>query len=282
MRMLENLDIAGSGYGGAATIHAMIEAERRAYADRAEHLGDPDFYPVPVATLIDKAYAKKRFSDFDPLKASVSKEISPGQIPQESLETTHASVMDAAGNAVSYTTTLNLSYGAKIIAAGTGILLNNEMDDFSAKENVANYFGLVGRAANAIEPGKRMLSSMTPTIVLEDGKPLLVTGSPGGSTIITTTLQVVLNVLDHKMDLADAVGSPRFHHQWLPDRVMYERFVFSPDTLAELKKRGHNQLFQLPSVFGRGIGDANSVMRIKEGIVGMADPRNAGTAAGVP
>ena len=281
LNMLESLDLAGHGFASAATIHAMIEAERRAYADRAEYLGDPDFFPVPVARLISKDYAKERFADFDPSRAGKSSAVKPGQIVLESPDTTHASVMDAQGNAVAYTTTLNLSYGSKIVASGTGVLLNNEMDDFSSKENTPNSFGLIGRVANAIEPGKRMLSSMTPTIVLQDGKPLLVTGSPGGSTIITTTLQVILNVIEHEMDIADAVGAPRFHHQWQPDRVIYERFAFNADTLRLLEAMGHEQLVQFPFAFGRGIGDANSVMRVDGGLRGMADPRGAGTAVGV-
>ncbi len=281
LNMLASQDLRSSGFGAAATIHAMVEAERRAYADRAEYLGDPDFYPVPIARLASKAYALERFADFDPLKASISSEIKPGQIVVESPDTTHASVMDAAGNAVAYTTTLNLSYGSKIVATGTGILLNNEMDDFSAKENTPNFYGLLGRQANAIQPGKRMLSSMTPTIVRKDGRAILATGSPGGSTIITTTLQVILNVLTHQMDLADAVASPRFHHQWQPDRIMHEKFAWPADTRVQLEALGHSNMFELPRRFGRGIGDANSVMWTPEGIAGMADPRNAGTAAGV-
>ena len=222
LNMLEAHDLAAMGYGSAQAIHTMIEAERRAYADRAQHLGDMDFYPVPIQQLIDKKYAKARFADFDPANAGKSEDIESGQLAPESMETTHASVMDAQGNAVSYTTTLNLSYGSKIVVSGAGFLLNNEMDDFSAKENTANYYGVIGRQANAIEPGKRMLSSMTPTIVLKDGVPMLVTGSPGGSTIITTTMQVILNVIDHQMSLSDAVSSPRFNHQWVPDRVLVE------------------------------------------------------------
>ncbi|MEM9621338.1 MAG: gamma-glutamyltransferase [Pseudomonadota bacterium] len=281
LNMLESLDIGAMGYGSAAAIHSMIEAQRRAYADRAEYLGDPDYYPVPVARLISKAYAAERYADFNPERAGVSADVLPGRIPLESVETTHASVIDAAGNAVAYTTTLNLSYGAKIVASGTGVLLNNEMDDFSSRENTPNFYGLLGRRANAIEPGKRMLSSMTPTIVLKAGQPVLVTGSPGGSTIITTTLQVIMNVIDHGMPLNDAVASPRFHHQWQPDRVIHEQYAFSPDTRARLEQMGHQQLTTIPGFLGRGIGDANSVMRTAEGLVGMADPRNAGTAVGV-
>jgi len=279
LNMMEPYDVEKMGYGSADAIHLMIEAERRAYADRAEHLGDADFYPVPVATLVDKAYARARFADFVPNRASRSVDVKAGVVVAESPDTTHVSVMDAAGNAVALTTTLNLPYGSKLVVDGAGFLLNNEMDDFSAKENAPNAFGLVGRAANAIEPNKRMLSSMTPTIVLdESGRPELVTGSPGGSTIITTVLQVVVNVLDHGMDVSDAVASPRFHHQWLPDRVVYERNGISPDTLALLRQRGHEQMVVLP--FERAIGDANSVMRVGDELLGMSDPRNVGGAEG--
>lgn len=281
LNMLEAYDLGGMGFGSAAAMHHIIEAERRAYADRAEHLGDSDFYPVPVSRLIDKAYARERFADFDPGRASRSAEVGAGAMPPpESPDTTHVSVIDAQGNAVAFTTTLNLSYGSKIVAEGTGILLNNEMDDFSAKPGAPNAFGLLGGEANAIAPGKRMLSSMTPSIVVKDGAALLVTGSPGGSTIITTTLQVIVNLIDHGMSLSDAVGQPRFHHQWLPDRVIYETPGFSPDTLAKLRAMGHENL--LPYSFGRGIGDANSALRGADGFYGMSDPRNAGGAVGVP
>ena len=278
LNMLEAHDIKGLGYGSAAAMHRMIEAERRAYADRAHHLGDTDFYPVPIDTLIDKAYAAERFADFDPARASRSADIGWGTIPKESPDTTHVSVMDAAGNAVAYTTTLNLSYGAKIVVPGAGFLLNNEMDDFAIKPNTPNSYGLLGDEANAIAPGKRMLSSMTPTIVLRDGEPVLVTGSPGGSTIITTVLQVVMNVIDHGMDLSDAVGKPRFHHQWQPDRVMVEPFGFSPDTVAALEAMGHQGIVTIR--WGRGIGDANSVMRREGMLLGTADPRGVGRAVG--
>ncbi len=277
LNMLEPFDIKASGYGSAATIHLMVEAERRAYADRAEYLGDPDFYPVPVAKLIDKSYAVQRFSDFDATRATPSASIGPG-LPHESTQTTHFSVMDAAGNAVACTTTLNLSFGSKIVVEGAGFLLNNEMDDFSARANTPNSYGLIGRVANSIEPGKRMLSSMTPTIVVDsEGHTRLVTGSPGGSTIITTVLQIVVNVIDHGMDVSDAVGVARFHHQWMPDRVIYEPWGISPDTLKILQSRGHS-FVTLP--WGRGIGDANTVMRSGDDLLGMSDPRNQGGAAG--
>ncbi|MEM9743099.1 MAG: gamma-glutamyltransferase [Pseudomonadota bacterium] len=282
LNMLEAEPLADLGFGSAATVHRMIEAERRAYADRAEHLGDPDYFPVPIEWLTSKDYARERFSTFDPDKATPSEMIEAGSWPEESPETTHASVMDAAGNAVSYTTTLNRSYGSKIVVAGAGFLLNNEMDDFSSKPNTPNTYGLLGREANAIAPGKRMLSSMTPTIVVKDGEPLLVTGSPGGSTIITTTLQVVLNVIDHGMDLSDAVGKPRFHHQWFPDRVIYEPYGLSPDSLNQLQAMGHRDLTVTPwGIWDSSIGDANSVMQRDGEIMGMSDPRNAGGAVGV-
>jgi gamma-glutamyltranspeptidase/glutathione hydrolase len=278
LNMLEAYDIAAMGYGSAVVMHHMIEAERRAYADRAQYLGDPDFYPVPIPKLTDKAYAVERFSDFDPKRASESTDIGWGLWPEEGMETTHASIIDADGNAVAYTTTLNLSFGAKMVVAGAGFLLNNEMDDFSIKKNAPNAYGLIGGEANEIAPGKRMLSSMTPTIVLRDGEPILVTGSPGGSTIITTVLQVIVNVLDHGMDLSDAVGKPRFHHQWLPDRILLEKHGFSPDTLARLGLMGHRNLNVMST--GRGIGDANSVMRLHGELRGVSDPRNSGAAAG--
>ena len=276
LNMLEPYDLRGMGFGSADAVHHMVEAERRAYADRAEHLGDPDFFPVPVDRLVAKSYALGRFADFDPRRASRSSDIRAGSWPKESVDTTHASFVDKAGNAVAYTTTLNLSYGSKIVAAGTGMLLNNEMDDFSAKPDTPNAYGLLGREANAIQPRKRMLSSMTPTIVAKDGKVLLVTGSPGGSTIITTTLQVIVNVIDHGMDLSAAVASPRVHHQWQPDAILYEKDGLSPDTVKLLVDRGHQGL----TAWGweRGIGDANSVMVVPGGFAGMADPRNPGAA----
>ena len=278
LNMLEPFDLTAIGYGSAARAHLLIEAERRAYADRAEHMGDPDFYPVPVERLIDPSYARARFADFTLDKASRSQDIGAGSWPAESPETTHISVMDVAGNAVASTTTLNLSYGSKIVVQGAGFLLNNEMDDFSVKEDTPNAYGLIGREANAIEPGKRMLSSMSPTVVVKDGKALLVTGSPGGSTIITTVLQVIVNVIDHGMGVSDAVAAPRFHHQWQPDRIIYEPYAFSPDTLRELRRLGHEQL--MPFTYGRGIGDANSVMSANGELLGMDDPRTDGGAAG--
>ena len=279
LNMLEPYEVAAMGWGSADLAHLMVEAERRAYADRAEYLGDPDFYDIPLAMLIDKNYARARLADFNPDKASASNTIYPGQaLPAESRETTHFSVMDKSGMMVAFTTTLNSAFGNKIVVPGTGILLNNEMDDFSVKAGEANQFALLGKKANAIVPGKRMLSSMSPTIVTRGGRPLLITGSPGGSTIITTTLQVILNVVDHGMTLEDAVSLPRFHHQWKPDRIYHEKYVFSPDTLRALKAKGHENFVQ--SRFGRGIGDANSIL-FKDGkMQGVKDPRSAGVAVG--
>lgn len=278
LNMLEPYDLKSMGWGSAHSIHLIIEAERRAYADRAEHFGDPDHYPVPIAMLTSKEYARSRFSDFSEKLASNSESIGAGNWPAESAETTHFSVMDGGGMMVALTTSLNSGYGNKIVVAGTGVLLNNHMNDFSIKENTPNLYNLIGREANSIAPGKRMLSSMSPTLVTKDGQPFLITGSPGGSTIITTTLQVIVNVIDHEMSLEDAVSLPRFHHQWKPDRVIYGRHGISPDTIRILESMGHQNL--ISARFGRGIGDANSIM-FKDGLIyGVKDPRNQGAAVG--
>jgi gamma-glutamyltranspeptidase/glutathione hydrolase len=243
-----------------------------AYADRAQHLGDPDFWQVPIKGLTAKAYGKSLAARIDPLRARPSAEIKHGNpAPYESNETTHFSVMDKAGNVVSNTYTLNFSFGTGIVAAGTGILLNNEMDDFSAKLGVPNAFGLLGGEANAIQGGKRPLSSMTPTIVFKDGQPLLATGSPGGSRIITMVLQILLNVIDHGMNIAEATAAPRIHHQWLPDKLFLEQGI-SPDTLALLAQRGHKLT---PS---RAAGSVQSVMQTPDGsgFLGASDPRSLG------
>ncbi len=278
LNMMEPYDVASMGYGSSETIHLMIEAERRAYADRAEHLGDPDHYDVPLAMLMDKRYAKARFADFNPGRASKSEDIGAGkEWPVESTETTHFSVYKD-NMMVGLTTTLNSSFGNKIVVPGTGVLLNNEMNDFSIKKDTPNQFYLIGLEANAIAPGKRMLSSMSPTLVVHDGKPFLISGSPGGSTIITTTLQVVVNVIDHGMAIDDAVSLPRFHHQWLPNMIMYDKYGLSPDTIANLKAQGHVGFREIP--YGRGIGDANSIL-ISDGVIsGIKDPRNEGAALG--
>ncbi len=270
LNILEEYDLKSMGYGGSSLVHLMVEAERRAYADRAEHLGDPDFVEMPLEMLLSKPYALKRFKDFNPAKASDSETISHGAWGKESTETTHYSVVDKAGNAVSCTTTLNGHYGCKVVVTGAGFVLNNEMDDFSIKPNTPNMYGLLGRKANEIQPHKRMLSSMTPTIVSKDGKTFLVIGSPGGSTIITTVLQVIVNIIDHEMDIQQAVSAPRFHHQWKPDRILYEPYGLSPDTMAVLKLKGHKK-FELASPFP--IGAANGV-HLKDGLLyGAADPR---------
>ncbi len=275
LNMFKPYDIRSMGYGSAATVHLMVEAERRAYADRATHLGDSDFYPVPVDMLTDPEYAQHRMASFDPQHATPSAEVGAGKWPAEEPDTTQLAAMDDAGNTVSYTTTLNLSYGTKITVAGAGFLLNDEMDDFSSKPGVPNAYGLIGAEANAIEPHKRMLSSMTPTIVTKGDDVWLATGSPGGSTIITTTLQVIVNSIDHDMPLNDAVGLPRFHSQWKPDNVWYEPYGLSPDTLSLLNDMGHKMVL---APWGT-IGDANSVEKADGLIEGMSDPRNDGGAA---
>ena len=276
LNMLEPYELGKLGFGSTDTAHLMIEAQRRAYADRAEFLGDPDFVDVPAQQLTTKEYARTRFADFDPAKATDSAAIGAGSWPEESPQTTHFSVVDKDGNAVSMTTTLNRSYGNRIVIPGTGILMNNEMDDFSSKPNTPNSYGLIGRDANEIAPGKRMLSSMTPTIVTLDGDLVMLTGSPGGSTIINTVLEVVINVLDHGMGAEQAVASPRFHHQWLPDNVRYETGAFSDEVANELKAMGHKGL----SGSGFGIGDANTIVR-KDGMLeAVSDPRNVGGVAG--
>jgi gamma-glutamyltranspeptidase / glutathione hydrolase len=276
LNMLEPYNLGTLGVGSAAAGHLMIEAQRRAYADRAEYLGDPDFVEVPAAQLISKDYARQRFSDFNANTATDSNRIGAGTWPAESTQTTHFSVVDKQGNAVAVTTTLNRSYGNRILIPGAGFLMNNEMDDFSSKPNTPNSYGLIGRDANEIQPGKRMLSSMTPTIVTKNGELVMLTGSPGGSTIINTVLEVVINVLDHGMTAEQAVSSPRFHHQWLPDTVRYETGAFSDAVVAELKAMGHKGL----SGSGFGIGDANTIVR-KDGMLeGVSDPRNVGGVAG--
>jgi gamma-glutamyltranspeptidase/glutathione hydrolase len=285
LNMLEPYDLKSMGFGSAVRAHLLIEVERRAYADRAQHLGDPDYYPVPIERLVDPAYALARFADFNPERASRSVDIGAGTWPDESPDTTHVSVMDAAGNAVAFTTTLNHMYGSKIVVDGGGFLLNNEMDDFSVKENVQNTYELTGGDANAIAPGKRMLSSLAPTIVVKDGQSILVTGSPGGSMIITTVLQVIVNIIDHGMDVSDAVAAPRFHHQWKPDRIVYEPDAFSPDTRRVLERLGHGEMLAwdlLPwSGSMRAIGGAHSVMWRDGELLGMSDPRKDGGAAGL-
>ena len=239
LNVLEGYDLKQTGFGSADTIHLMTEAMRRAYADRARYLGDPEFVPnMPIDRLISKSYAAELRKTINPSRASKS---SPDSFdwPTESHETTHVSIVDRDRNAVALTYTLEYGYGSRIVVPGAGFLLNNEMGDFNAGPGLTTAEGLIGTEANLARPGKRMLSSMTPTIIANGGKLFMVTGSPGGRTIINTVLETIVNVLDHGMNAQDAVDAPRFHHQWLPDRISYERFGFSPDTVALLEKRGH-------------------------------------------
>jgi gamma-glutamyltranspeptidase/glutathione hydrolase len=238
--MVEPFDLKGMGFNSAASIHVLSEAMRRAYADRAEHLGDPDYYPVPVGGLLEPIYLKQLMATFDPNVATPSTEVSHGSpAPNESEETTHFSVVDPNGMAVAITTTLNGGYGSWVTVEGAGFLLNNEMDDFSIKPGTPNMYGLLGGKANAIEPGKRMLSSMTPTIVEQNGELRMVIGTPGGSQIITTVLQNFLNMAEYGMNAQQAVASPRFHHQWMPDQILADPFGFSVDTMSKLEGMGH-------------------------------------------
>ncbi|MHB0774462.1 gamma-glutamyltransferase [Halomonas sp. WWR20] len=273
LNILEGYDISAMGFNSARTIHVMAEAMKRAYADRSQYLGDSDFVDVPLQGLTSKAYADELRAQIDLGQATPSAEIAPDNpLPYESNETTHYSVADDNGLAVSNTYTINFSYGSGIVVDGAGFLLNNEMDDFSAKPGVPNAYGLIGGDANKIEPGKRMLSSMTPTIVKQNGKNFLVTGSPGGSRIITTTLQVVMNAIDHDMNIQTAVSVPRIHHQWLPDEIRVEQGI-SPDTVGLLEAMGHNVSRQ------DAMGAAQSIM-IRDGMFyGGGDPRRATSSA---
>lgn len=270
LNILENFDLQKYGFGSADAMHVTAEAEKYAYADRSEYLGDPDFVKVPVQALTSKEYAKTLAQQIDLNKARPSETIKPGNLtPYESNQTTHYSVVDKQGNAVAVTYTLNTTFGSGIVAGDTGILLNNEMDDFSAKPGVPNVYGLVGGDANAVGPGKRPLSSMSPTIVAKDGHTWLVTGSPGGSRIITTVLQMVLNTIDFDMNVAGATHAPRFHHQWLPDELRVEK-GFSPDTLKLLSERGQNVAVK------DVMGSTQSIMIGADGIrYGASDPRSA-------
>ena len=270
LNILEGFPIAELGLNSAHTIHLMAESMKFAYADRSKYLGDPDFWSVPIQGLTSKRYASVLRKQIDPHRTEEAQAIHPGSpLPYESEETTHFSIMDKAGNAVANTYTLNFSFGTGIVAAGTGVLLNNEMDDFSAKPGVANAYGLIGAEANAIEQHKRPLSSMSPTLVMHDGKPFLATGSPGGSRIITTTLQILLNVIDHKMNIAAATAAPRIHHQWLPDYLRVEQGL-SRDTIERLNAKGHQVKIK------RAMGSVQSVMRSEAGFFGASDTRRRG------
>jgi gamma-glutamyltranspeptidase/glutathione hydrolase len=267
-------DIGSLGFHSADAIHLIVEAERRVYADRAMHLGDNDFYDVPVDQLMDKSYMLDRMSDVKMEMATQSDSIHAGTF-NESEQTTHFSIVDQWGNAVSLTTTINTAYGSKLVIPGAGFLMNNEMDDFSTKQGVANYFGLLGNEANAIEPGKRMLSSMSPTIVEKEGELHIVLGSPGGSTIITSVFQVLLNIMEFGMSAEEATAACRFHHQWQPDEIKVEDACFETDLIDDLKGRGHR------------IVERSSIGRIETIVINddklldaAADPRGDDSASG--
>ena len=285
LNILEGYPLKDLGFRSAEAVHYQIEAMRHAYVDRNSYLGDPDFVKNPLDRLLDKGYAEKIRAVIDPKKAGVSKDIKPGVPPHEGSNTTHYSIVDQWGNAASVTYTLNDWFGAKVTAAKTGVLLNNEMDDFTAKIGVPNLYGLVQGEANAIAPGKRPLSSMSPTIVTQDGKPVMVVGTPGGSRIITAVLHTILNTVDYGMTVQEAVDAPRFHQQWLPDVTNVETFALSPDTRKILADMGHNLgvpqpanhmaaiLVGAPSLGGKPVG--------KNRFYGANDPRrNTGLALG--
>lgn len=240
LNVLEGYPLGYMGFHAAETVHVMAEAMRHAFVDRNTKLGDPDFVANPIAELLDDAYAQKIRAKIKPFRAGVSKDLIPAGFTGEKPQTTHYSIIDEAGNAVAVTYTLNGSFGARVVAAGTGILLNNEMDDFTAKPGVPNLYGLVQGAANAIAPGKTPLSSMSPTVVSKDGKAVMVIGSPGGARIITIVLEAILNVVDHGMTIQEAIDAPRIHHQWLPDRIIFEPFGLSADTQKILAGMGHD------------------------------------------
>lgn len=268
LNMLEHYPLASYGANSAQSIHYLAESMKLAYADRAEYLGDPDFVKVPLKGLTSKKYADELVTRIDPVKVLPAAAIKPGKPqPYESDQTTHYSVVDKQGNAVAVTYTLNLNFGSGIVAKGTGILLNDEMDDFSAKPGVPNAYGLIGGEANAIQAGKRPLSSMSPTLVLKNGKPWLVTGSPGGARIITTTLQTIVNTIDFGMNPAEAAATPRVHHQWLPDELRVEKGI-SPDTLQILKNQGYK--VSVKPTMGR----TQTILVRDDGFYGFSDPRN--------
>ncbi|TKB99621.1 gamma-glutamyltransferase [Pedobacter cryotolerans] len=276
LKSVEPFPLSRWGFNSDSTVQVMIEAERRVYADRAAHLGDPDFYKVPQQKLIDDAYIKQRMSTFNWKMASTSTSVSAGQIaPSEHEETTHFSIVDKEGNAVAITTTLNGSYGAGVVVKGAGFLLNNEMDDFSVKPGSPNMYGLVGGEANAIAPGKRMLSSMTPAILAKDGNLYMVVGTPGGSTIITSVFQTILNVVDFNMSMQNAVNAKKFHHQWLPDEVLVEENAMDSLTTEKLKAKGYK------FVRRGAIGRVDAILKTKWGYYqGGADPRGDDKAIG--
>jgi gamma-glutamyltranspeptidase / glutathione hydrolase len=277
--ILEGHDVAALGWQSAAYVHLFAEAARRAYADRNQVLADPDFVAVPLDRMVSKAYGAERGADISPASATPSTEVGPGLEIRESPETTHYSIVDRHGNAVAVTTTINSSFGSKVTVAGAGFLLNNEMDDFAAKPGFPNQFGLVQGEQNAIEPGKRMLSAMSPTIVATpEGELLLVTGTPGGSTIITTVLQTVMNVVDFGMSVSQAVNAPRVHHQHLPDQLYWENGGLEPAVVDALEMLGHTL-----SQRGGTSGDVQGILRLPDGtLTAHADPRLGGSALTIP
>jgi gamma-glutamyltranspeptidase/glutathione hydrolase len=272
LNILEAYDLAALGAGTPQTLHLLVEAMKRAYADRAAFLGDPDAVKIPLNGLLSKKYAATLRATIGD-KATPAADIKPGKPDiYEGDNTTHFSVIDRDGNAVSNTYTLNFSYGVGLVAEGTGVLLNNELDDFTAKPGAANYYGLIGYTSNLPGPRKRPLSSMTPTIVLKDGKPVLVTGSPGGSRIISSVLQVIVNAIDFRMPIDAAVSAPRLHHQWQPDEVIAEPGI-APDVIDALTSRGHNIVPTSP------LTAVNSIAITADGYIGAADRRTRGSLA---
>lgn len=271
LKMLEPYDLKGMGFQSAEAIHHIVEVERRAYADRTEYMGDPDFVDVPVEALLNTEYITNRMKDFEPGKAGNSKDIHPGL--EESEETTHFSIIDEEGNAVAVTTTINTDYGSRVVVGGAGFLLNNEMDDFSAKPGAPNAFGLLGTDANAIEPNKRMVSSMMPTIVLDNNRPYMVVGTPGGSTIITSVLQSILNIMEFELTPEEAVNTPKFHHQWKPD-VIYIEDDFPSNIAYQLEEMGYTIEKRSP------IGRTELILIDEKGIHAIADKRGDDSASG--
>ena len=272
LNILEGFRLGDLEQGSAASLHLLIEAMKRGYADRARYLGDPAFISAPTNILLAKDYAARLRAEINPEHATPADKVTATLSPHEGSNTTHFSVVDSEGNAVSNTYTLNFSYGLGLVADGTGVLLNNELDDFTAAPGASNAFGLVGYDANLPGPGKRPLSSMSPTIVLKDGRVVLVTGSPGGSRIISAVLQVIVNVLDYHMNIAAAVAAPRLHHQWMPDEVKVEP-GFSDQVLAGLRARGHSVVESM------GYTSANSILVTPNGLLGAPDPRTRGAEA---
>jgi gamma-glutamyltranspeptidase / glutathione hydrolase len=272
--VLDGTGYEKTGAGSATEIHYLAEAMRRYFADRAVHLGDPDFFQVQVSALLNPRYLTSLRRSIDPVRATPSAQVRAGNLASyESSETTHYSIVDAEGNAVAVTYTLNGGFGCGVTATGLGFLLNNEMDDFAAKPGTPNWYGLVQGEGNAIQPAKHPLSSMTPTIVLRGGKLFLVLGTPGGPTIINTVLQVLVNVIDFGMNVQDAVNWPRIHHQWLPDELRMEH-GFSPDTIDLLKARGYSIKIV------RSMGEVAAIEAQDGWLAGAADPRSEGTAEG--